>query len=245
MVDKIIFYTPQPMMDKDIEFYLPKSELDSNLRTMNTYIHDKNLISKLSIESGQKNINDEYISILREYHNQMLGLYSLISAKPVMMSIEKMGDNIKTSLEYTNSEKCLLINDSKDTYDNLIKNFPPIMETLSQRPNAIMRIHQRIYNVKPEKNKNGEYNVDGMVERIDIIRDLMHDPYLAVRKDNAEALQEINQFLVNFDALHAVYTSCAESYNSKVKNITDIRDVVSFIIFIILTILIYHKEILS
>lgn len=245
MVDKIIFHTPQTMMDKDIDFYLPKSGLDSNLRNMNIYIHDKNLISKLSIELGQKNINDEYISILREYHNQMLELYSLIYAKPVIMSIEKMGNNIKKSLEYTNSEKCLLINDSMETYDNLIKDFPQIMKALSQRPNAIRRIHQRIYNVKPEKNKNGEYNVDGMIERIEIIRDLMHDPYLAVRKDNTEALQEINQFLVNFDALHAIYVNCAESYNSKVQNITDIRDVVSFVIFIILTLLIYSKEILS
>ncbi|GAM68675.1 hypothetical protein JCM19236_997 [Vibrio sp. JCM 19236] len=38
-----------------------------------------------------------------------------------------------------------------------------------------MRIHQRINSVKPEKNENGEYNVDGMVERLEIIRDLMQD----------------------------------------------------------------------
>ncbi|GAM68674.1 hypothetical protein JCM19236_996 [Vibrio sp. JCM 19236] len=68
---------------------------------------------------------------------------------------------------------------------------------------------------------------------------------MAVRKDNTEALLEINQFLVHFDVLHAVYTRCAENYNNEVKNKKDIRDVVSFFIFIVLTVLTYRKEILS
>ncbi|WP_373943496.1 hypothetical protein L0991_06090 [Vibrio chagasii] len=245
MVDKVIFDIPKPMMDKDIEFYQPKSDLDSNLRNMNLYIHDKDLISELSIETGQKTVNDEYIAILREYHNQMLELYNLVSSKPVLMSIEKMADNIAVSLEYTNSDQCLFIDDSKDIYNKLVQEYPTLIERLSQRPDAIMRIHKRIYSVKPERNENGEYNLDGMVERIEIIRDLMQDQYLAVRKGNTEALQEINQFLVRFDDLHAVYTRCAKNYNSEVKNMTDIRDVVSFLIFIVLTVLVYRKEILS
>lgn len=245
MVDKVIFDVPKPMMDKDIEFYQPKSDLDSNLRSMNLYIHDKDLISELSINTGKKTVNDEYMVILREYHSQMLELYNLISSKPILMSIEKMVDNISTSLEYTNSDQCLLVDNSKDIYNKLVQEYPSLIERLSQRPEAIMRIHKRIYSVDLESYEAGEYNVDGMVERVEIIRDLMQDPYLAVRKDNTEALQEINQFLVRFDDLHAVYTRCAQSYNSEVKNMTDIRDVLSFLIFIVLTILIYRKEILS
>ncbi|HIF9162485.1 hypothetical protein [Photobacterium damselae] len=245
MVDKVIFDIPKPMMDKDIEFYQPKSDLDSNLRNMNLYIHDKDLISDLSIETGQKIVNDKYMVTLREYHSQMLELYNLISSKPVLMSIEKMSDDIVTSLKYTNSEQCLFIDGSKDIYNKLVQEYPLLIERLSQRPGAIMRIHQRINSIKPEKDENGEHNVDGMVERLEIVRDLMQDPYLAVRKDNTEALQEINQFLVRFDNLHAIYTRCAKSYNSEVKNMTDIRDVVNFLIFIVLTIFVYRKEILS
>ncbi|QGS58106.1 hypothetical protein [Shewanella algae] len=245
MVEKVFFDIPKPMMDKDIEFYQPKSELESNLREMNLYIHEKNLISKLSIETGEKTVNDEYMAILREYHSQMLELYNIISSKPFLMSIEKMSNSIGVSVGYTNSEQCLFINNSKEIYNRLVQEYPSLIEKLSQRPDAIMRIHQRIYSVKPEKDESGEYNVDGMIERMDIIRDLMEDPYLAVRKNNTEALQEINQFLARFDDLHAIYTRCAESYNREVKNMTGIRDVVSFLIFIVLTLLVYRKEIIS
>lgn len=194
MVDKVVFDIPKPMMDKDIEFYQPKNNLDSSLLSMNLYIHDKDLISELSIETGQKKVNDKYLTILREYHNQMLELYSLISSKSILMSIEKMADNIAVSLEYTNSEQCLLIDDSKDTYTKLVQEYPSLIKRLSQRPEAILRIHQRIYSVEPGKDENGDYNVDGMIQRVDIIRDLMQNPYLAVRKDNTQALQEINHF---------------------------------------------------
>ena len=73
----------------------------------------------------------------------------------------------------------------------------------------------------------------------------MQDPYLSVRKDNTEALQEINQFLALFDDLHTVYTRCAENYNNKIKNMEEYRDVANFILFILLTFFIYSKEILN
>ncbi|WAF69199.1 hypothetical protein NRK98_03895 [Aeromonas dhakensis] len=245
MTDRFFFNIPKPMMDKDIEFYQPKSDLEKNLRDMNIYIHDKNLISQLSIETGQKSVDDTYMFILREYHAQMLELYRMILSKPVAMSINKMIENIAISIKYTNSDQCIMVGNSNETFDNLINEYPSLIERLNQRPEAIIKIHQRIYNVMPMKDEHENYNTDGLIERIEIIRDLMQDPYLSVRKDNTEALQEINQFLALFDDLHTVYTRCAENYNNKIKNMEEYRDVASFILFILLTFFIYCKEILN
>ncbi|MCF5763038.1 hypothetical protein K3H47_03600 [Aeromonas veronii] len=245
MTDRFFFNIPKPMMDKDIEFYQPKSDLEKNLRDMNIYIHDKNLISQLSIETGQKSVDDTYMFTLREYHAQMLELYRMILSKPVAMSINKMNENIAISIKYTNSDQCIMVDNSNKTFDNLINEYPSLIERLNQRPEAIIKIHQRIYNVMPMKDEHGNYNADGLIERIEIIRDLMQDPYLSVRKDNTEALQEINQFLALFDDLHTVYTRCAENYNNKIKNMEEYRDVASFILFILLTFFIYCKEILN
>ena len=193
MVEKVFFEIPKPMMDKDIEFYQPKSEAESSLREMNLYIHDKNLITELTIETGKKKVDDDYMVVLREYHNQMLELYRIISSKTLAMSINKMSENIDISRKYTGSDQCLIIDGTQDVYNKLIVEYPPLINKINERPQAILNIHKRIFNIAPEEDANGEFNVDGAIERIDIIRELMDDPYLSVRKNNTAALLEINE----------------------------------------------------
>ena len=244
-VDKILFGIPKPMMDKDIEFYQPKSEADSSLREMNLYMHDKNLISELSIQTGKKTIDDSYMSLLRDYHRQMLELYKIIISKPILMSIDKMSENIEIARKYTNSDQCLLIDGSQDTFNLIAKEYTPLIKKINERPTAIINIHKRILDVPPEKDENGDFSVEGAIERLDIIVKLMEDPYISVRKDNTEALLEINQFMMNFDRLHSIYLQCAQSYNEKVTDLTGYKDAISYLIFLVLTVLVYSKEMLN
>lgn len=244
-VDKIFFDIPKLMMDKDIEFYQPKNEADSSLREMNLYMHDKNLISQLSIQTGKKTIDDSYMSVLRDYHSQMLELYKIVISKPILMSIDKMSENIEIARKYTNSDQCLFIDGSQDTYNLLVKEYAPLIKKINRRPEAILNIHKRILGVPPEKDENGDFSVEGAIERLDITVKLMEDPYLAVRKDNTKALHEINQFMMNFDRLHSIYRQCAQSYNQKVSKLTGYKDTISYLIFLVLTVLVYRKEMLN
>ncbi|GEM_PF-2080184 len=243
--DKLVFDIPTPMLVKDIELYQPRSALESSLRQMNLYIHDKNLIADLSIQTGKKTINEEYIKTLKEYHSQILQLYKIVSSKAIWMAIEKMGDDIITSINYTKSNQCLLIDGTKNTYDKLVSDLPLLIEKLKQRPGAIIQIQKRINNASPSHDELGQISVDAVVEKLNIVTDLMEDPFLAVRKENTEALKEINNFLYLFDDLYEIHSSCAVSYNEAIKNSIFIKEIVNYLLFILLTILIYRKELIN
>lgn len=245
MIDSLIFDIPKSIEDNDISYYQPRSELQQNLSELNKHIHEENLVHEISLITGEKTVNDDYMITLREYHSQILGLYTLINSKPVQMSINKMSAHIIKSIKYINSPQCLFVNDSKDTYSRLIETFPSLMESLSKRDDAIYDIHKRISNVKPEFDENGKQDAEALIERVDILNDLFKNPYLGVREGHFDVINEIDLFLLEFDNLHAIYMNCAESFNSEVKESNEYKKYISFIFFLIITLLIYHKEILN
>lgn len=244
-LDLLVFEVPKPLADNDISFYQPRSDLQHSLSQINKGIREKKLSEELTIQTGEKSINDEYLSKLRNYHSQLLEMYSLILSKPVGMSVEKMFHNIVRSLEYTNSTQCLLIDGKKDEYTKLFDGFSTTVENIGSRRESILKIHSRIFSVMPELDENGEQSAEAIIERVEIINDLVKDPYLGIGTGHSVLIDEIDIFLSEFDSLHNIYMNCAREYNERVADDSRLKKYISYLFFLIVTILMYWKELLG
>ncbi|MCG6214709.1 hypothetical protein [Vibrio furnissii] len=179
LVDKVIYKDLGNIEYKEIELYEPRENLEYRLTELFRVIRDKKYYEKLNIENQKQTIDEDYISTLLIYHNDMLGLYELTRSKDIALSLEYMSKELEKTFTKMNDASCAYNTDYGD-FRTAQKELPLLLEKLTVKQQNLINFGKSIRAAKPDYDQNGEYDTEAVINKIELIKKLMEDPYLFV-----------------------------------------------------------------
>jgi len=242
-VEKLLFQDPPKPKYTEIELYKPRAELEYRLSSLLRHINDSNYYQNLSIETGGKTLDYNYVNTLIKYHGEILQLYEMSRSKEMLLSFEAMGKELIRILDFNGNDSCLsgqAYGDFKSTAGETAL----IMKKLVDKETNIRDFDQRFLSVKPDRDENGGFNTEAATEKLLLIKELMSNPYLFIRMKEVDPFNDFRVYMDHFDVMHNAYQSCAESYSKKVKDRSEMKLIIQFLLFFSLTLGLYRKELL-
>ena len=243
LIDKVIYKDLGNIKYKEIELYEPRANLEYRLTALFRDIRDNKYYERLNIDNQKQTIDGEYVSTLLTYHNDVLGLYELTRSKDIALSLEYMSKELKNIFTKTNDASCAYNTDYGD-FKTAQKELPLLLKKLKVKQQNLINFDKSIKAANPDYDQNGEYDTEAVLNKIDLVKKLMEDPYLFVRFKKEDPFKDFNLFMDNFDGLHGAYKSCTLQYAKEIELQKNWKLFWQFLISILITVVVYRRDIL-